>query len=156
MTVKAILAVDSNGGIGYKNDLPWEHNAEDMRWFRDNTLHNAVVMGRKTWESLPKKLDKRYNVVITSKSVRGSDRNCSGSLSLIINDLKKSFSGVSIIGGANIFNQSWDLVDSVILTRFLDTYTCDTFIDLVALETAFPNTKIVHKNEKLQFEVRTK
>ena len=63
--VSLIVAVANNGVIGNKGALPWRI-PEDMRWFRQHTLGKPVIMGRKTWESLPKKpLPKRTNIVVT-------------------------------------------------------------------------------------------
>lgn len=66
--ISMIVAVANNGVIGNKGGLPWRI-PEDMRWFRMHTLGKPVVMGRKTWESLPNKpLPKRDNVIVTHDS----------------------------------------------------------------------------------------
>jgi dihydrofolate reductase len=63
--ISAIVAVARNGVIGNKGVLPWRI-PEDMRWFRSKTIGKPVVMGRRTWESLPKKpLPGRTNIVVT-------------------------------------------------------------------------------------------
>ena len=63
--ISAIVAVDNNWGIGFNGDL-LEHIPDDLRFFKELTLNNWVVMGRKTWESLPKQpLPNRTNIVIT-------------------------------------------------------------------------------------------
>ena len=66
-----IVAMCDNNGIGYKNSLPWK-NSEDLKRFAKLTKgngNNAIVMGRKTWESLPyKPLKGRYNIVISKSS----------------------------------------------------------------------------------------
>ena len=70
--MKLILACDLNGGIGYKNKLPW-YIPLDLKRFKNLTQNGVVVMGRKTWESLPKKpLPKRVNVVV-SKTLQPLD-----------------------------------------------------------------------------------
>ncbi len=69
MAFQIIAAMDLNRGIGKKNTLPWLIKA-DMRHFKDLTLNGTVIMGRKTWESLPEKfrpLPKRENIVLTRK-----------------------------------------------------------------------------------------
>ena len=67
--IKAIVAVDENWGIGYNGDL-LEHVPEDLKRFKELTTNNIVVMGRKTWDSLPKKpLPNRLNIVVTSKQI---------------------------------------------------------------------------------------
>lgn len=62
-----VAAVAQNGVIGYRNALPW-HLPEDLKHFRELTTGHAVIMGRKTWESLPPKfrpLPNRRNIVLT-------------------------------------------------------------------------------------------
>ena len=64
--MRLILACDLKGGIGYQNKLPW-HIPLDLSRFKSLTKNGVVVMGRKTWESLPKKpLPNRVNVVISN------------------------------------------------------------------------------------------
>ena len=61
-----IVAVDKDWGIGYDGEL-LEHIPEDMKHFRELTMDNIVIMGRKTWDSLPGVLRRRINIVISSK-----------------------------------------------------------------------------------------
>ena len=64
--ISAIVAVDNNWGIGFNGDL-LEHIPEDLKYFKELTSGGVVIMGRKTWDSLPKKpLPNRVNIVITS------------------------------------------------------------------------------------------
>lgn len=64
--IQLIAAIDKNGVIGKDGKIPW-HLPEDMRRFRETTENNIVVMGRKTYESLPKKpLPDRINIVMTT------------------------------------------------------------------------------------------
>ena len=64
--ISAIVAVDANWGIGYNGQL-LEHISDDLKRFKELTSNNTVVMGRKTWESLPNKpLPNRLNIVLTS------------------------------------------------------------------------------------------
>ena len=68
--IKAILAHDAKYGIGKDNDLPWPKNEADMKWFKAMTLNHTVVMGRKTWDSLPfKPLPNRHNIIVTSNEI---------------------------------------------------------------------------------------
>ena len=62
--LNAIVAQSNNNVIGVNNEIPW-NLPNDLRYFRMLTLHNIVVMGRKTYNSLPvKKLNKRINIII--------------------------------------------------------------------------------------------
>jgi dihydrofolate reductase len=62
-----IVAVDRNGAIGKGGKLPWHYSA-DLRFFKETTTGNTVVMGRKTWLTLRKPLPNRLNVVLSRKS----------------------------------------------------------------------------------------
>jgi dihydrofolate reductase len=66
--IYTIFSVDQMGGFGNKGSLPWEHDPEDMGWFREHTLGHTVVMGRGTWDDpkMPKPMPDRENCVISS------------------------------------------------------------------------------------------
>ena len=67
ITYSIIVAIDQEQGIGKDNGIPW-HFSEDLQNFKRLTINNVVIMGRKTWDSLParfKPLDHRSNIIIT-------------------------------------------------------------------------------------------
>ena len=65
--MNAILACDIKGGIGYQNKLPWTNIQGDLVRFKNLTKDQVIVMGRNTWDSLPKKpLPNRLNIVISN------------------------------------------------------------------------------------------
>ena len=105
--IQAILACDQDWGIGKNGALPWPHNPADLKWFKENTLNCTIVMGRKTWESLPiKPLPKRKNIVVSSSNIEGAD------ISVPIEQLKKitipmlkHTGDIWIIGGAQLIEQ---------------------------------------------------
>ena len=73
--ISAIVAVDNNWGIGFNGDL-LEHIPEDLKYFKEITDNHWVIMGRKTWDSLPKKpLPNRTNVVITKNPQYSKEAN---------------------------------------------------------------------------------
>ena len=67
--IKAIMAVDDEGGVSKNGSMPWPKNLNDLKWFKNHTLNNIVVMGRVTWIDpfMPSPLDSRINVLITNK-----------------------------------------------------------------------------------------
>ena len=72
MGIHLIWAQDKNGGIGKDGKLPW-HISEDLKNFKSLTLHSTIIMGRKTWESLPiKPLPDRNNIVLSKTKKIGS------------------------------------------------------------------------------------
>lgn len=127
--MKLIVACDPKGGIGYNNKLPWSKIEGDLPRFKELTQGQNIVMGRNTWESLPKKpLPNRTNYVLSSKMV--DQAVTVFTIDLIPNDSW-------IIGGAKVIETCWSLIDEIHLSRTFTEYTCDTFIDLVKLEEDF-------------------
>lgn len=64
MTLHFILAVGEKGELGYNGGLPWRYLSEDMKMFRELTLNQIVIMGRKTWEGVGF-FEKRVNIVVS-------------------------------------------------------------------------------------------
>ena len=64
MIISAIVARAENRIIGKDNDLPWRLPG-DLKWFKEKTLNRHIIMGRKSFESIPNPLPKRVNIVIT-------------------------------------------------------------------------------------------
>lgn len=131
--MKLIVACDPIGGIGYENKLPWEKIEGDLPRFKELTQGKVILMGRNTWESLPKKpLPNRINVVVTSTDIDGIT-TITGLPDKDMMDL----SDVWLIGGAQLIDSSWHLIDEVHLTKTFKHYKCDTFINLYRLENEF-------------------
>lgn len=131
--ISAIVAVDENYGIGYNNKLLC-NLAEDLKHFKNLTTNNIVVMGRKTWDSLPKKpLPNRTNIVITS-SVKDYEITNSGVIFITMDLFKKSIKktnekyNIFVIGGSQIYKELIPYCDYIHLTRIhksfenVDTY----------------------------------
>lgn len=136
--ISAIMAVDERGGIGKDSGLPWPTIKEDMQWFREKTLGQLVVMGRKTWQSLGKNapLSDRLNVVVTSKplsAVPGAVGTLYGdNLCQAIKSFEKSYDDreIVVIGGAEIYTQLFPVCEKLYITRIPGVYECDTYLDL--------------------------
>ena len=126
--ISIIVAIAENRAIGAKNDLLWKL-PNDMKRFKELTTGHTVIMGRKTFESLPKgALPNRNNVVIT-RSSGASFENCE-----MFNDLKaaidkhKNEKEVFIIGGANIYEQAMAFADKLYVTNVSHSFeNADTF-----------------------------
>lgn len=120
--ISAIVAVDNSFGIGFNNEL-LEHIPEDLKNFKDLTTGNFVVMGRKTYDSLPKKpLPNRHNIIITSKEVISQDKNIT--YMTLENFLRwvrickyKHSLNIYVIGGASIYEQLLPYCDAIYLTK---------------------------------------
>ena len=118
--IKLIVAVDSNFGIGYKNDLLFKIS-EDMKHFKKLTTGHFVVMGRKTYESLPSALPDRINVVLTTNKGFKANENSTiveNSVEKIVNHYRtgKQDKCLFIIGGETIYKQFLPYADEIHLT----------------------------------------
>ena len=144
MDYNIIVATTSDGGIGYKNKLPWPHNSEDMKRFAKLTKgsgNNAIVMGRKTWESLPRgALPGRVNIVMSRtlekiegglvfRSVEEVMKHCE----------ERSYEKVWVIGGAEIYKIFLEkkIIQEIHKTIIPGEYECDCYIDLKETKVSF-------------------
>jgi dihydrofolate reductase len=128
--VIAIAAVGKNGVIGRGAELPW-NIPEDMRFFRNSTRDQLVIMGRKTYQSLGKALPKRENGVITRDSeFKTPDARIFKDLGLAIDQFKKiakAGQNVFVIGGAEIYRLSFPFLDEIWLTEIDADFEGDVF-----------------------------
>jgi dihydrofolate reductase len=135
--INAIVAASENMVIGKDNQLLWELPT-DLKYFKEKTSNCSVIMGRKTWESIPEKfrpLPKRNNFVITS------DPTYKSKGAIVVHDLlglieafkiNKLDDDVFIIGGSQIYNQTFHLLDRLYLTKVFGTYEGDSYIKNLA------------------------
>ncbi len=124
-TFSIIVAADEKNGIGSNNQLPW-HISEDLKNFKRLTSGKVVLMGRKTWGSLPiKPLPNRINIVISNNSqFADTGAVVFHSLTTAI-DYCEQFPEVYVIGGAAIYQQFFNLADNLFLTRVHRTFNTD-------------------------------
>ena len=128
--MRVVIACDPKGGIGYENRLPWSKIQGDLPRFKRLTDGQIVVMGRNTWDSLPKQpLLGRLNFIVTSKDTVLPI----GAIAITNLNHFTEFKNAWLIGGAMLINTSWHMIDEVHLTKTFTEYTCDTFIDLLYL-----------------------
>lgn len=123
--VSIIVAIAQNGTIGDKNSLLW-HIKEDMRFFRTTTSGHAVIMGRKTFESLGSKpLPKRKNIVIT-RAERGFEGAFTAHSLQEAIAMAEGDEEIFIIGGAQIYAEALSVADRMYITRVERDYEGDT------------------------------
>ena len=122
--IALIAAIDKNNGIGYKNELLY-NIPEDRKLFRDLTLGKVVIMGRKTWLSLPRKpLPGRTNVVVSRHTI---------SLRKALELYKDK--DICIIGGGKVYKQAMRYADELSLTVIHDDKKkADTFFPVISTE----------------------
>ena len=149
--ISAIVAVDENFGIGFNGDL-LEHIPEDLKRFKQLTTNKTIIMGRKTWESLPNKpLPDRLNIVITSK-----ERSL-GEMTVFI-PFEEAYSRAThtipedeqfIIGGGSIYKEFLPICDKVYLTKIMVSHeNVDTYFPNIEL---MDNWKCIEQSEIKQY-----
>ena len=115
--ISIIVAVSEDWGIGKDNELLW-HISEDLKRFKRLTTGNTVIMGKKTWESLPRRpLPGRKNIVLTDNPKESIENSVTA---YSINDaLSKCDPGeqVFIIGGGSIYRQFMPIADRLFITH---------------------------------------
>ncbi|MGA7160178.1 MAG: dihydrofolate reductase [Bacteroidota bacterium] len=123
MKLIVIAALNKKRVIGNKGKLPW-HISEDLQRFKRLTVGHAVLMGRKTFESMGKPLTGRRNVVLTSKLIPGIEtyRTIPAALTAL-----KEQEKVFVIGGGNVFEQFLGRADELYLTIVDIDVDGDTF-----------------------------
>ena len=102
-----IVAISDNGVIGVKNKLPWTI-PHDLAWFKMHTINSVIIMGRKTWDSLPRKpLSGRVHIILSREHMH-SERNLywCNSMKEAIQIANQFDKRTFIIGGADIFHQA--------------------------------------------------
>lgn len=124
--VALIYARDLGGVIGMDNEIPW-HIPEDLERFKELTSNGVVVMGRKTWESLPKKpLPNRLNIVFShNQEFKDSIQDTSGgvwtasSLETVINNVGRYVGRrtIWIIGGKTLYHDAVKYADEIYVTE---------------------------------------
>lgn len=115
--ILAIAARGQNNEIGHDSHLPWHYDI-DVKRFRRLTLHDTVLVGRKTYKNLPE-LDKRKTIVL-SETLKGVD--VYDNLNEALTAAKRGQGATWIIGGESVYEQTLDLCSHLALTEVPNTY----------------------------------
>ena len=110
-----IAAIGQNRELGKKGQLVF-HLKDDMQFFRETTNGHTVIMGRKTWESLPGKLKDRRNLVVSRRSIEGADETITD-LSAFIAANSDTPEEIFVIGGALIYDEFLPYAKALYLTE---------------------------------------
>lgn len=137
--VSAIVCVDKNWGIGYQGNL-LARIPEDMRFFRDKTKYGVIIMGRKTYDSLPSKpLPYKTNIVVTSKIDGLCQVDEKGTIFVTMDFIKLYLETLHpdtpvhyfVIGGGQIYKELLPYCNNAYVTKVERTYN--------AVDTYFPD-----------------
>ena len=140
MIISIIVAISKNQVIGKNNQLIW-HLPKDMKFFMDTTMDTVVIMGRKNYESIPKKyrpLKNRKNIIITRNKTYKAE-GCT-----IVNSIDESLKVVNnienkeifVIGGGEIYKKFLEkgLIDRMYITHIDQYFDGDTFFPEINYE----------------------
>ena len=152
-----IVAISKNYAIGKDGKLPWHYSA-DLKFFKETTTGNAVVMGSNTWRSIGKSLPNRLNVVLSRNDNFEAPPEVMklSSVEEVVELYKLLVKDVFIIGGSQIFAAFADVIEKWIVTFMpetvegADTFMPENFIDGFEVEKTLDlgddlHVKILHK-----------
>jgi dihydrofolate reductase len=129
MAIIGIVAIDRNFAIGRGGQLPWHYSA-DMKFFKETTTGNAVVMGRRTWETLKGPLKDRQNIVLTGRDIqKAAGITVARDTQHVLNLAKDNDKDLFVIGGAKVYQAFLPHVDRWVVTEIpLTVADADTFM----------------------------
>ncbi len=120
-----IAAIGKNRELGKDGDLVFRIK-EDMKFFKKTTMGHKILMGHKTWDSLPGKLPGRENIVVARDEVEGADRTIRD-LVEFVQENRGEEEEIFVIGGAMIYNELIGVTDNLYLTEVEVEVEADTF-----------------------------
>lgn len=128
-SLEAILAIARNNAIGLDGKLPW-HLSTELQLFKSITMHHALIMGRRTFESLPGILPNREHIIITQSmnSILGVHIATSVNHALSIAE-SLAPQKVFVIGGKRIFDELIPQCNAIHVSRIMREFNADTFYD---------------------------
>lgn len=145
MKVSLVVAASDNHMIGKDNQLLW-HLPKDMKFFKDTTWAMPVIMGRKTFESLGKRvLPGRLNIILTKQNGLQYDHTeVVGSLKEAIQlAAREQYAEVFVIGGGQIYQEAMPIADTIYMTRVHTQIDGDTLFPIIdeewELAYSYPN-----------------
>ena len=150
--ISIIVAIGRNNEIGYQNNLLWRIS-DDLKRFKKITTNNTVIMGRKTYESLPKgALPNRTNIVISR------DKNLQYENCIMANSIEDAIAKsdknkeIFIIGGEQIYKLAFPHCNKLYLTKVDEEFIADVFFPEINYNNwEVINSEIIEKTEKNQF-----
>ena len=124
--ISLIVAMDRKRGIGIANQLPWKL-PEDLAHFKRTTTGHAIIMGRKTFDSIGRPLPGRRNIVVTRDPAWQREGVLTAATPEQACALARHEQEAFIIGGAELFAQSLALAGRMIVTEIAADFECDTY-----------------------------
>ena len=166
MNINLIVAICNGRGIGLNNSIPWYYPT-DLKYFSKLTKgsgNNAIIMGRKTWDSLPKKpLPNRENIILsrdTSEITLHGDELYFNALQKALDHCKeRKKDEVWIIGGLEIYKLAINsnIINHIYITEIDDDFNCDIFFPEISTEyTCIKKNQEIINDKTLTYKIYIK
>lgn len=146
--ISFIVAMDNNRLIGVNNDLPW-HIPNDLQFFKEKTIGNTIIMGRKTFESLGRVLPKRHHIVVTKSQDREFPKEVEvfSNLDEVIELSKKTEDEIFVIGGGRVFSELLPHADRLYITQIDAVFSGDIYFPNFSMKDWKITSKIKGKKD---------
>jgi len=154
--ISLIFAIAQNNIIGKDNKLPW-HISGDLKRFKEITSGKKIIMGRKTFLSLPKLLPNRHHIICTKNKdfkIDGNDVTMCYDFDDLLKKYEISEDEVFIIGGAEIYKKALPYCDKMYITEILRDFLGDTSLDLDYSDFEIESESEIITDEKTNIEYK--
>lgn len=155
--MKIILAVDENWGIGNGNEMLF-HLSTDLKHFKEETIHNIVIMGRNTYESMGSGLTDRENIVLSRNTdYRLDDAKVFNDYKEVLSFVENSPKEAYVIGGSQIVDIFLPFCNEAIITKIYASRDADTYLHNFDKDNNFEiiNKSGINKENGIKFEYIT-
>lgn len=155
--MKIILAVDENWGIGKGNEMLF-HLSTDLKHFKEETIHNIVIMGRNTYESMGGGLTDRENIVLSRNTdYRLDDAKVFSDYKEVLSFVENSPKEAYVIGGSQIVDIFLPFCNETIITKIYASRDADTYLHNFDKDNNFEiiNKSGINKENEIKFEYIT-
>ena len=155
--MKIILAVDENWGIGKGNEMLF-HLSTDLKHFKEETIHNIVIMGRNTYESMGSGLTDRENIVLSRNTdYRLDDAKVFNDYKEVLSFVENSSNEAYVIGGSQIVDIFLPFCNEAIITKIYASRDADTYLHNFDKDNNFEiiNKSGINKENGIKFEYIT-
>ena len=150
--ISIIAAIGKNNELGVNNNLIW-HIPEDLKYFKATTMNKTIVMGYKTYKSLPKLLPGRKHIILTHHNIDNDKEITYDNINNLINYLNSINEEVFIIGGASLYKEFINKANKIYLTEIDASYK-DADVYFPEFDKSKYKRKILKKNnyKELKYE----
>lgn len=155
--MKIILAVDENWGIGKGNEMLF-HLSTDLKHFKEETIHNIVIMGRNTYESMGSGLTDRENIVLSRNTdYRLDDAKVFNDYKEVLSFVENSPNEAYVIGGSQTVDIFLPFCNEAIITKIYERRDADTYLHNFDKDNNFEiiNKSGINKENGIKFEYIT-